>query len=127
MRKDIVTVNARDVDDAMEELQTITDEALEALVYGGGTATCEYGIPHYFTYKGEEDCDWQQVGEFDFSLEDLGLDEGDLFDYIKELYDQHDECWKKVKEKQQEINKIKNELQNIVKKIEGAKKWKVKN
>jgi hypothetical protein len=110
-----VTVNAVDYDEAIEELQEIIDEAIEALIEGEGEAICYYGIPRYFTHRGEEDYDWEQVGEFDFTLEDIGLDERDLFVILKE-------CCKERDESNKELRNIKNKLREIVEKINKKEK-----
>lgn len=115
-----VTVDARDVDEAWEQLQEA--DVIGALAVGHGTATCEYGVPYTYEYKGADDYDWRPIGEFEFTLEDLDIGTDEVLDYVVDLLDEIEELKKEKSKCKRKLVDIKYDLRKLIEKINKKEK-----
>jgi len=109
----MVIVNASDFDEAYSiAVSDMFDEILEEMINTKNTnISIEYGNCIPFVYKGCDDCEYQQIGEFDFSIEEL-MDEIDISEIMDFMFSEIDDLNK-------QCNSYKEQLLNCLKEKNG--------
>ena len=69
----MITIIASNVDDAYDEaLSTYREDILEEMIEQNTSILyVEFGVCRPYEYRGCEDCEYQEIGEIEISLDDL--------------------------------------------------------